>query len=219
MKMLVSTFVCIILVPSTIAPPLDEELFNAVVNGNVDLVKKLLKNKEVKNPFIYSQDGAKYTVLHTAALAGKVNIIKHYKEELNFRDINPYDSENNFTPMLLAAESGNKNIVEYYIKTENKDVWNRASKSNDIFNQGLTPLHVASRNGRDNIVKILLEQVTEKRPKNAVGRTPLHYSAWKGHVDTTKMLIEAINDNTLINEVNMVLQFYIVILLKVKPTI
>ena len=183
------------------------------MNGDLDSLKKLLKNKEVKNPFIYSQDGAKFTILHRAALKGQVNIIKHYKEELNFRDINPYDSENNFTPMYFAAAFGKKNIVEYYIKTENEDVWNRASRA--LSNQGVTPLLLASQNGHDNIVKILLEHVTDKRPKDAQGRTPLLFSAKWGHVDTTKMLIEAINDNTLINEVNMVLQFYIVILLRV----
>ena len=56
-------------------------------------------------------------------------------------------------------------------------------------------------------MKILLENVSDKRPKDGVGRTPLHMSAWEGHVNVTKMLIKAINNNSLINEVNMVVEF------------
>ena len=56
-------------------------------------------------------------------------------------------------------------------------------------------------------MKKLLENVTDKRPKNLYGETPLHLAVRSGSVDVTKSLIDAINDTTKINEVNWIVEF------------
>ena len=56
-------------------------------------------------------------------------------------------------------------------------------------------------------MKKLLENVTDKRPKNLYGETPLHLAVRSGNVDVTNSLIDAINDTTKINEVNLIEEF------------
>ena len=46
---------------------------------------------------------------------GHEEIIRFYQEELNYPDVNPLSSDGTFTPMLMAAEFGKLNVVEYYI--------------------------------------------------------------------------------------------------------
>ena len=55
-------------------------------------------------------------------------------------------------------------------------------------------------------MKKLLENVTNKRPKNLYGETPLHLAVRRGNLDVTNSLIDAINDTTKINEVNLIVE-------------
>ena len=57
--------------------------------------------------------GNGWTVLHLSAAWGKVEIIRWYHEDLQFEDINPFDSTGINTPMLLAAQQGQLNVVKY----------------------------------------------------------------------------------------------------------
>ena len=54
-------------------------------------------------------------MLHIAAQKGHENIIRFYKEELNYPDVNPLNSDGTYTPMLMAAQFGQLNVVKYYI--------------------------------------------------------------------------------------------------------
>ena len=60
------------------------------------------------------EDGARHTVLHTAALFGKLGIIQWYKDVLNFTNINPEDNKGN-TPLSLAIQEEKPDIVKYFI--------------------------------------------------------------------------------------------------------
>ena len=44
---------------------------------------------------------------------GHVNIIRWYRETLDFEDINPLDSSGTYTPMIYAAQEGKLNVVKY----------------------------------------------------------------------------------------------------------
>ena len=79
-------------------------------------LKQLLEGREEKNPIIYADhSGTTQTVLHTAAKYNNLDIIKFYKMDLEFSDINPLDSTNTFTPMMVAAEYGHVDVINYYI--------------------------------------------------------------------------------------------------------
>ena len=76
-----------------------------------------LAKRENKNPVIYTgSTGTGYTVLHRAAWKGHDNIVRWYQEELNYPDINPLTSNGFNTPLLLAAQFGQLNVVKYYIE-------------------------------------------------------------------------------------------------------
>ena len=47
---------------------------------------------------------------------------------------------------------------------------------------GRTPLHYAAEAGHLNVVKYILDRISDKNPKDTEGRTPLHFAARRGHV-------------------------------------
>ena len=106
-----------------------------------------------------------------------------------------------FTPMRFAVGFGKVEVVNFYVETEKEEIWNRASSGTKKNEKGITPLHVAAKFGENNIVRLLLEKVTNKIPKDGVGRTPLHYSAWNGQVEASKILINSVieNNKNLVN--------------------
>ena len=80
-------------------------------------MKILLKTRHDKNPFILEShwDGAQWTVLHRAAYCGHLDIIKWYKEGLNFGFINPEDNKGR-TPLSLAIQKEKLDVIEYFIE-------------------------------------------------------------------------------------------------------
>ena len=99
----------------------NDEILNLVKQNDFEKLKVLLQNQEDKNPVIFDAgDGSKFTILHTAALYGNLNIIKGFKEELNFTDMNPRTKNGRWTPMMVASSRGNINIINFYIKNEGK---------------------------------------------------------------------------------------------------
>jgi hypothetical protein len=93
------------------------------------MLKLILEKSQEKNPGIYvGSTGVTYTVLHRAAWLGKLNIIELFKDAFNYTDINPYDSAGLYTPMLFAAQTGEVDVVKYYINTMEEEEWNKPSK-------------------------------------------------------------------------------------------
>ena len=172
--------------------------------GHLLILKELLNRPdEEKNPVIYEYSiGVNVTVLHVAAYYGHVNIIKWYQNYLHFDDINPLDESGLYSPMLFAAQRGMFPVVEYYLSAVEERVWNKRSDTKYIFDKGRVPLHRAAQYGRDDVLKLLLTNVTDKMPRDAVGRTPLHFSAMtdEGHFNVTKYLLDSVSNSSLINQ-------------------
>ena len=80
--------------------------------------------------------------------------------------------------------------------------------------EGRTPLHYASANGHDAIVKFLLEKGQDVSQQDKVGLTPLHQAAMRGKVSTVELLLSKganteakdANGNTPLNLVNKTLE-------------
>ena len=105
-------------------------------------------------------------------------------------DINP-SAKNGVTPMILAAQLGQTDIVKFYIKKlQNK---NPPQISNDRF-AGRTPLHQAAEYGHLNVVKIIANSTSDKNPKDVHGITPLHMAAGQGHLEVVKYLTNFIRN-------------------------
>ena len=109
----------------------DKEIYRAVENGDVESLKKLLENRQNKNPWIDEEfHGTNQSVLHVAAKLGQLGIIQWYRdnqEVLNITDMNPHDSTKFNTPMILAILWEELNIIDDYIENEREEVWNKAS--------------------------------------------------------------------------------------------
>ena len=100
-----------------------DEILNLVQKNDFEKLKVLLQNQVDKNTVINfdpMSSGSNGTVLHAAAWYGKIDIIKGFKEELNYPDMNPLDTKKLLTPMSLAIAAGHTNIVNYYIEKEGK---------------------------------------------------------------------------------------------------
>ena len=84
----------------------------AVYNGDLKELKTLLNDKKEKNPVLVEEDGS--TVIHLAAILGCLEILKWYKEELNYSNINPMDNKGN-TPLSQAIKLENLDVMELYM--------------------------------------------------------------------------------------------------------
>ncbi|KAG4091762.1 ankyrin repeat-containing domain protein [Neocallimastix lanati (nom. inval.)] len=150
-------------------------LFISCKNGNIDIVKYLVKNGvDVNTDTIFGE-----TPLFYKCRGGNVVIVKYLIE--HGADIN---KENNFgeIPLFISCEKGNVDIVKYLVE-HGADV----NKKND---KGETPLFYKCRGGNVVIVKYLIEHGADINKENNFGEIPLFISCEKGNVDIVKYLVE-----------------------------
>ena len=82
------------------------------------------------------------------------------------------------TPMNLAAQSGQLNVIEHYLNKLPGDKNPKRMSNDDI--QDHTPLHSAASFGHLKIVEAISEKILDKNPRDIHGLTPLHYAAANG---------------------------------------
>ena len=84
----------------------------------METLKVILKSRQEveNNPVIFvSSTGSEWTILHVAASKGHVNILQFYKDDLGYENINPLDNLGESTPLRIATQRGNLDVVKYYI--------------------------------------------------------------------------------------------------------
>ena len=89
---------------------------------------------------------------------------------------------NGFTPLLLAAGWGHKDVAVLLLA-------NQAEINAREAGSGWTPLHAAAANGHKDVVKLLLANKAELNAKADGGYTPLHWAALRGQKDVAKLLL------------------------------
>ena len=77
-----------------------------------------------------------------------------------------------------------------------EEVWNRASNTSDIASRGITPLHRAAESGNDDVVKLLIDNMTVKMPQDEKGLSPLHIAARYGQLDVANSLLDAVENSS-----------------------
>ena len=80
-------------------------LFNAIEEGNLTKVKRLMK-QEIS---VLAPDGS-FSLFHLAAQIGEADIIKAMSASALGADVNTMD-ESDVTPMLMAAQNGHVNVI------------------------------------------------------------------------------------------------------------
>ena len=131
-----------------------------------------------------SEESRRRRLENERAAADKVNLEMH---QWLFEN-NP---KNNNGQSLLhwAAGNGHEKICEQIL-----DNYKGTSPGCDRDLMKSTPLHYAAEKGNTDIVKMLLDIVDDKNPKNTGGSTPLHYAAKFGHVEIYKKISEVVED-------------------------
>lgn len=72
-----------------------------------------------------------------------------------------------------------------------------------------TPLHIASRLGKTEIVQLLLQHMAHPDAATTNGYTPLHISSREGQVETASVLLEAGASHSLATKVGLEEMFYL----------
>jgi ankyrin repeat protein len=88
------------------------------------------------------------------------------------------------TPLHYAAIWGFHSIIELLFNEHSQNV------NSQDFTNSETPLHVASKNGRLEFARILIERGADVSVQDEVGGTPLHLASQVGEVEVVRMLIK-----------------------------
>uniref|UniRef100_A0A673IWN0 Ankyrin repeat and sterile alpha motif domain-containing protein 1B-like n=1 Tax=Sinocyclocheilus rhinocerous TaxID=307959 RepID=A0A673IWN0_9TELE len=179
----------------------EQELLEAARTGNVGLVEKLLSGKKgllgsgsgsIPLPGLLSMwrgvnvncaDGSGYTPLHHASLNGHRDVVLKL---LQFEaSTNVADSKGCF-PLHLAAWRGDVDIVQILIHHGPSH-----SRVNEQNHEKETALHCAAQYGHSEVVRVLLQELTDPSMRNSRGETPLDLAALYGRLQVVRMLLTA----------------------------
>ena len=88
--------------------------------------------------------------------------------------------------MCQACEEGELGTVQFLLRTLVSNVDLSTAKLSE---GGLTPLHLASKNGYQDIVKLLLDKGASTMVEDQARNTPLHLAATHGHLEVAMDLL------------------------------
>lgn len=137
-------------------------LYIAAQNGFTEAVNLLLTKGNANPNIARTRDNA--TPLFTATLVGHITTAERLVDA--HADVN-FPSKNGTTPFHIACLRGIETLVEKMIVYASADV------NYPRIGDGATPLHIATRAGRVNIVKLLLKYHADVNKKSASFVTPL----------------------------------------------
>ena len=159
---------------------LEEQLFSACWNGNIETVKQLLLQQDIN--INEKDDNYGYTPLIYACWNGHFEIVKIL---LNDNRMNANLGNNDGKTAFYVACYRKTEIVNYMLKNENIDI----NKANTY---GWTPLMIASIRGYIEIIKYILVSGREINinAKNNDGKTAIDYAREKNKTEILKLLEE-----------------------------
>jgi len=155
----------------------DPLVADAAQRGDLTSVRKLIASKNDVN--VAQGDGM--TALHWAAERGDTGLTTALlKAHANVKAVTRIG---NYTPLLIAARSGNPVVIDALIKA--------GSDVNAATSNGTTPLHFAAAAGDPAAITDLLEHGANVNAKeNAWGRTPLFFAAERDRATAVTVLMK-----------------------------
>ncbi|XP_052018895.1 ankyrin repeat and SAM domain-containing protein 1A isoform X5 [Apodemus sylvaticus] len=136
-----------------------------------------------RGPNVNCVDSTGYTPLHHAALNGHRDVVEVLLR--NDALTNVADSKGCY-PLHLAAWKGDAQIVRLLIHQGPSH-----TKVNEQNNDNETALHCAAQYGHTEVVKALLEELTDPTMRNNKFETPLDLAALYGRLEVVKLLLGA----------------------------
>ncbi|CAG8645408.1 91_t:CDS:2 [Funneliformis caledonium] len=143
-------------------------LRRAACEGNLDLIKRLLKKTNMQNPD--PENG--WTTLMYATRCRHEYVVE-YLLQLGHDELEPSRDFENNTILMVAAEYNALEILKIYTKYYPHSV-------NMVNKQGQTALIIASKLGNLDAIKLLLEIGAEVNQADFDGNTALHYKNKSG---------------------------------------
>lgn len=152
----------------------------SVAHNSFEVLKMLLN---VADPTI--RDGAGNTLVHTAAVNNRLDILKYLVEEKRF-DVNSKNLEGD-TPLCLAIDQGLLDIVRFMVTIPDLRI-------NETGKNGNTPLVIAIMRHNPEMVKIIASQpgIDINRP-DSIGSSPLCLSVIFNDIKSIKILCQSPN--------------------------
>lgn len=89
---------------------IEQQFFEAVKEDNLEIVKELVKSKKIN---VNIKDADNITPLHYAVANWYLEIVKELVKKDAYLDI---QDNNGWTPLEVAEELWNENIIEYFKK-------------------------------------------------------------------------------------------------------
>ncbi|XP_021076928.1 ankyrin repeat and SAM domain-containing protein 1A isoform X6 [Mus pahari] len=136
-----------------------------------------------RGPNVNCVDSTGYTPLHHAALNGHRDVVEVLLR--NDALTNVADSKGCY-PLHLAAWKGDAQIVRLLIQQGPSH-----TRVNEQNNDNETALHCAAQYGHTEVVKALLEELTDPTMRNNKFETPLDLAALYGRLEVVKLLLGA----------------------------
>ncbi|WCJ28236.1 ankyrin repeat family protein [Euphorbia peplus] len=133
------------------------------------------------------------TAFHAAAREGSLEVIVKMLEGMNEEELKEVISKQNQsgeTPIYVAAESGNVDLVKEMIKFSDLTLARLKARN------GCDAFHIAAKLGHFEIVRVLMEANPELAMTfDSSNTTALHSAASQGHVEVVKFLLERGSSN------------------------
>ena len=151
---------------------LDQAIDNMPIGTEIDVLNAIIEHRTNKNPIYDVVKGIDLTLLHIFAFAGFYKGFVRVSEVTNL--YNPPNSKGRETPLRIAAQYGQLDIVKYIIKNIPKDEINLANED------GHTAIFTAARYGQQDVFQYLVHLQNDTKwvnQKMKYGTTPFRLSA------------------------------------------
>ena len=157
-----------------------QESWNKVIKAPVEIVKQLATEAQVffkSFPLSFELQHSPFII---AVNSGNLYLCEFIAEKIGIRNLKKTKVLDN--ALLQASSQGNIEICKFIMKNlENK---------NPGDDEGVTPLHVAARCGKEDVCRFLMDNLVDKNPQANDGITPLHEAASYGCLDVCKLFIK-----------------------------